>query len=235
MQPSIWSVFRRRWQDTRLQKSAWKTASEILLDVWEFLRESTPDRRRSLYGDMEYDWDHNVNTTSGGVSHRTRFLATLAGGPYQPTEPTVFQDMLKSLDIDFGEFTFVDLGSGKGRTLLMAAEFGFRRIVGVELLSDLHTIAQSNIQKSDYKDRIESICVDARDYTFPLEPLVIYLFNPLPSAVLNRVIENVAASLALAPRPLRIIYHNPVAQDVLADARFLRKIGSAYEYAIYSN
>ena len=88
---------------------------------------------------MEYDWEHRVNTTSGTVGWRERLLGVFHS-PYQPTDAALFQEMMASLPIDFSEFTFMDLGSGKGRTLLMASEYPFRRIVGVEILPELHRL-----------------------------------------------------------------------------------------------
>ena len=235
MGPTVWSVLAKRWSDSLARVGMIGAAQEIAADVWEFLKESTPQRKRSLYGDMEYDWEHESNTTSGGVTNRTRLLAALSGAPYQPTEPTLFREMLESLEIEFAEYTFIDLGSGKGRTLLMAAEFPFRRVVGVELFPELHQIAVENIAKSEHRERMEAVCMDARDYEFPAGPLLLYLFNPLPAAALERVVENLRNSLDAAPRAVRVIYHNPTCENVLAKASFLHKVSSTHQYAIYSN
>ena len=62
----------------------------IFRNLWRFLRDSTPERRRQRYGDMEYDWEHRVDTTSGTVGWRTRLLG-LFHSPYQPTEPVLFK------------------------------------------------------------------------------------------------------------------------------------------------
>src|SRR5258707_8821717 len=154
----------------------------IVSDFLGYLRDSTPERRRSRYGDMEYDWEHRVNTTSGGVGWRERLLGVFHS-PYQPTDAVLFREMMATLPIDFNQFTFVDLGSGKGRTLLMASEYAFRRIVGVELLPELHRIAQENLRKfKSEKQRsfhLESRGEDARSFIFPNEPIMLYLFNPL--------------------------------------------------------
>ncbi|QDT37699.1 class I SAM-dependent methyltransferase [Stratiformator vulcanicus] len=64
---------------------------------------------------------------------------------YNPTTASQFGSILESLPIDYEQFSFVDLGSGKGRVLLMASEFPFREVVGVELSSQLHEIAANNI------------------------------------------------------------------------------------------
>ena len=235
MQPNLWSVFRSRWRDTRARKSRSQAIREIGADIWEFLLDSTPQRRRARFGDLQYDWDHpGSNTTAGTVTTLTRLLAAVSGAPYQPSEPVLFEEMLRALALDYTQFTFVDIGSGKGRTLLMAAELGFRRVIGVELLPELHQVALANIAASGFSN-VESVCVDGRDFEFPPEPLVVYLFNPLPAAALSQAMSNLQQSLKQQPRPVKIIYHNPVSEDVLSSALFLKKSQATHQYAIYSN
>ena len=64
--------------------------------LWEFGRESTPERRRLRFGDADYDWDYRVNTTSGAVGWRDRLLG-MFHSEYQPTEPAAFHEMLDGL------------------------------------------------------------------------------------------------------------------------------------------
>src|SRR5438552_13937135 len=116
------------WKDHRRHDRFFPALWRLIVMLGEFVRDSTPSRRRQRYGDVQYDWDCRVNTTSATVSWRNR-LAGMFHSPYQPTEPSLFHEMLKALKIDFREFTFIDLGSGKGRVLLMAANYPFRRIV----------------------------------------------------------------------------------------------------------
>ncbi len=240
MEPSVDAVLWRRWRETRARKSFGSALREIGSDFWEFLRESTPERKRLRYGDVEYDWEHHgVDTTSATVTFRGRLIAALSGAPYQPTEPAAFRKMIEALNIDYQEFTFIDLGSGKGRTLLMASEFPFRRIIGVELVPELHHIAERNLAAFSSPEqkcsRLETVCGDAREFAFPPEPLLLYLFNPLPEAALAQVISNLRKSLDLIPRPIRVLYHNPLREEVLRDSGFLRKVDGKFEYAIYSN
>ncbi|MBV8894771.1 MAG: class I SAM-dependent methyltransferase, partial [Acidobacteria bacterium] len=137
----------------------------------DFIRDSTPERRRRRYGDVEFDWEYRVDTTAATLSFRNRLLGVFHSA-YEPTEPQSFHEMIRSLGIDYSQFTFLDLGSGKGRTLLMASEYPFRRIVGVELLPELHQVAEDNIRR--YKpalgNRVQSICADAARFEFPCEP-----------------------------------------------------------------
>ena len=207
-------------------------------ELWVYLRDSTPERRRSRYGDMEYDWEHRVNTTSGTVGWRERLLGMFYS-PYQPTEPAIFQDMMSSLPIDFGEFTFVDIGSGKGRTLLMASEYAFRRIVGVEILPELHRIAEENIRAytspTQRCSQIESVCADALEFALPEERLLLYLFNPLPVAALQLVLGKLERSLRQNPRELVVLYNNAVLEDCLSECRWLQRIASSDQFAVYRN
>ncbi len=212
------------------------TTSLLLRNLWNFARDSTPERRRQRYGDMDYDWENRVNTTSGAVSWRSRLLG-LFHSPYQPTDPALFHEMMASLPIDFSQFTFIDIGSGKGRTLLMASEYPFRKIVGVEILAELDRIAQENIlaYKSPAQrcSEIGAICADARDFELPDEPLVLYLFNPLPEAPLRQLMDRLGKSLVRSPRAVWIVYHNPLLETALGASGYLEKTGGTPQYSVY--
>lgn len=229
----------RDWWREHSRQSGTLTASTLLVDeLWTFLRDSTPERRRRRYGDMEYDWEHRVNTTSGKVDWRERLLGVFYS-PYQPTDSALFQEIMASLLIDFSQFTFVDLGSGKGRTLLMASEHPFRRIVGVEILSKLHRAALENIRayqsSTQQCKKIESLCTDVRDFDLPDEPLLLYLFNPLPDAGLAQVLTRLENSLHRNPRPLYVLYHNPLLEERLRGCPWLKQAVSMNQFAIYQN
>jgi|SRR5664279_2529906 len=203
----------------------------------ELLRDLSPTRRRSRYGDIDFDFDHSVDTTWATVPLRTRIRELLSGARYQPTEPFLFHQILQSLPIAPDGFTFIDLGSGKGRTLLMASAYPFRRIVGVELLAELDSIARQNIARfrGDQQQcfALESHAGDARDFAFPAEPTVLYLFNPFPEPVLRTVLANLRNSLTDFPRPVYVLYHNLVHERVFAECAWLQPICRTPQYAIY--
>jgi len=209
----------------------------LVHELWTFLRDSTPERRRRRYGDMEYDWEHRVNTTSGTVGWRERLLGVFHS-PYQPTDEALFKEMLASLPIDFSQFTFVDLGSGKGRTLLMASEYPFRRIVGVEILQELHRAAEENIlsyqSTTQQCTQVESVCADACEVELPEGPLLLYLFNPLPEAGLKRMLENLEALLLRHPRPVYVLYQNPLLERALEESSSLKRTGGTHQYSIHT-
>jgi SAM-dependent methyltransferase len=229
----------RAWWNQSVARQGWRqTLRTFTAEMWGFLRESTPDQRRRRYGDVEYDWDHGVDTTSATVHWRDRLLGVFHSA-YLPTEPALFHEMLQTLAIDFTGFVFIDLGSGKGRTLLMAADYPFRRIVGVELLPALHGVAQENLRKHTSAAQkccaLEAICGDACEFEFPAEPTVLYLFNPLPEAELATVIENLERSLEAHPRKVFVLYHNPLLERLLAHCGWLRKTQGTHQHSVYES
>jgi SAM-dependent methyltransferase len=240
--PQLRRAAHQWWNDIAAREGRRAASQRFLAAIWEFLRDSTPARLRQRYGDADYDWDHHVNTTSGAVSWRDRLLGVFHS-PYQPTEPALFHEMLGSLQqqshLDFREFTFVDLGAGKGRTLLLASDYPFRRIVGVELLPALHEIAQENLQKYSSESQkcfaLESICADATAFAFPVETTLLYLFNPFPESGLQRMLANLEQSLRKKPRPVYVLYHNPLLEHVLGESAALGKVGGTHQYSVYKS
>lgn len=241
----LWQGFHGWWREQARARGAWGASRALLLEFWEFVRDSMPERQRSRYGDVDYDWEHRVNTTAGTVGWRERLLG-LFHSAYQPTEPAAFREMMAALPVDFREFTFVDLGSGKGRTLLMAADYPFRRIVGVELLESLHRAAKENIEAYRAKiqagprehrvlreAQIEAVFMDATDFAFPETPLVVYLFNPLPEAGLRRAMRNLIDSWKRNPRAIWVVYHNPLLTHVLEEFSGLTKVSAGGGYDVF--
>jgi SAM-dependent methyltransferase len=214
-----------------------RTLAVLLEGAFEIARDRLPARRRLRYGDIDFDWDHRVDTTWSNLALRTRFRELLAGRGYQPSDPLTFHQLMAALPIDFSAFSFLDLGSGKGRALLMAADYPFRKIVGVELLPELHAIARDNVGRySSQRQQCREFrlhCGDARHFPLPPEPLVIFLFDPFPEEILREVIAGVERSLKEFPRPLFIAYQNPISGWVVADSSLFRKLVDTIQYAIY--
>jgi len=231
----------RWWKDNAAREGRVAATRRLLTAVAEFVRDSTPERRRQRYGDADYDWEHRVNTTSAAVGWRDRLLGVFHS-PYQPTQAALFHEMIGAVSaqagFDFQDFTFVDLGSGKGRTLLMASDYPFRRVVGVELLPALHHVAVDNLNKYHSESQkcfvLESIFADATEFVFPNEPILLFLFNPFPEAGLRRVIANLQQSLREHPRKVYLLYHNPLLENVLSESAVVKQIGGTHQYAVYA-
>ncbi len=232
---SFFGGLRTWWREGMRRYGLRRTARKFISDTWEFLCDSTPSRRRQRFGDIGFDLDHHVNTTSARLPLGTR-LRGLVCSPYQPTEPELFHEMMQALNLNWTDFTFIDLGSGKGRTLLMASDSPFRRIIGVEILPELHEVALENIRRQPRGcGAVEAICADARDFQFPAEPTLLYLFNPLPEPGLAAVIQNLERSLRDSPRTMYVVYHNPEHEHLLAQSATLKKIATTQSYVVYSS
>jgi SAM-dependent methyltransferase len=236
-QPTVISELGAWWREHRPRAGTFRTARSLLAIGWEFIRDSMPDRARQRYGDVDYDWEHRVDTTSANVSWRARLIGLL-NSSYQPIESPLFQEMLRTLGIEYRQFTFIDIGSGKGRPLLMASEYPFRRIIGVEFLPELNAIATKNIRKfPDERKRcrqIEARLADATTFEFPPEPLVVFMFHPLPESGFRRVIANLVESLRTNSRPVWLIYANPLYEHVVLKSGGFRKTAGTEQYTIFA-
>lgn len=239
--PAIFSTALAYWRERRGRDGSLAATRDVLTAIWEFARDSTPSRSRSRFGDADYDWDFHVNTTSGAVGWRDRLLGAFHS-LYQPTEPVTFREMIATFRHFSGafleDFTFIDLGSGKGRTLLMASDYPFRRIIGVELLPSLHRVAQQNIAayKSDSQQCfvLESVCGDATAFPLPAGPLLVYLFNPFSETGIRRTVENLKKALQSAPRPAFVLYHNPQLESVLLESGIFSKLAGTHQYSVFA-
>jgi hypothetical protein len=156
---------------------------------------------------------------------------------YQSAIVEVFSNLLAQLPIRYQEFVFVDLGSGKGRALLLASNLPFKEIIGVELSPALHQIACRNIeiyQESKQRCRlIRSICANAANTVFPDENLVIYLFNPFDEVVMKNVLRNIEDLLQRRLRPLYLCYLKPLCRKVFDQSNMLVVFRETERFVIY--
>jgi SAM-dependent methyltransferase len=142
---------------------------------------------------------------------------------YFAVAPSVFHAVLgllaERLRMDFGEYTFVDIGSGKGRALLLAAGYPFRQVIGVELSPELDRIARANIARYSGPELQAPITVvhgDAAGFRWPSGPLLVYLWNSFTQPVMEQVLESLRRSLTEVPRPLYVVYIHPELESLLS-------------------
>ena len=154
---------------------------------------------------------------------------------YQASSPEVFHRLMEALPIRHEEFVFVDLGSGKGRALLMAADYPFRKILGVEASATLHDIAKGNLSvcanPSQRCGNLEVVLSDAVQFPIPDGPVVLYLFNPFGEQPIARLVSNVERSLSRAPRELWIIYLNAEHRHLFERSASLQCVPSLAQFA----
>jgi SAM-dependent methyltransferase len=248
---SRWRAFVRHWRERVRYFGWWRSLLDLAATTGSAMLELMPSRRKARFGDLDYDWEHSVDTTRSNVGFRTQLLAGITGRPYFATEPWLFEQIMQALAFSvqqsgvspsvahgtLQDFTFIDLGSGKGRVLLMASEYPFKRIIGVEFMPELHRTAQKNIacypNDREQCRQIETVCMDAREFQFPDGPLVVYLFNPFPESTFAQVLENLRLSVEQAPRPVYIAYRFTEFENLLAQADWLKKLAGTEQWAVY--
>ncbi len=165
------------------------------------------------------------------------------GVDYHPTRTRPFRHLMDHLNIP-QDNVFVDFGCGKGRTLLLAMEYGFQRVVGIDFSKRLCDIAQRNIaiyrKKSMCRSKTEIILSDVVNYSIKDDESIFYIFNPFDRVVLKKVLLNIRWSLELNSRKIWLIYYNPIWCDVIAEQKpFLSKKGEfdaeGHQIFVYEN
>jgi len=145
--------------------------------------------------DQSYDKKHGTDT--GGIvptrnldisDAYTRWQANL----FLASPARITRYMIESLDIRPEEFTFVDYGSGKGRTTLVAAEYPFKEAVGVEISAELTDVARKNaaLMSAGGGLACEPVFVeaDARQFELPAGDLILHMYHPFGQDILREVL-----------------------------------------------
>lgn len=132
------------------------------------------------------------------------------GLEYASHHPRIIRSALAALPIRPELYTFINLGCGKGRVLLVASEWPFRRIVGVEFAPPLANVARKNLQRCRWLSQrcreLTVVTMDALDYKLPRGPKVLYLANPFFPKVTAQVMANIERSFQDAPHELFVLF-----------------------------
>lgn len=136
-----------------------------------------------------------------------------SGEGYEPTHVVLFARMAALLPADLKDYVFVDVGAGKGRVVLLASSYPFKKIIGVEFARELYTIMQENARRyrnpAQRCSNIQLLCMDIADFSLPEDRLVIYLYNPLMSKFVEDFIEKIRLSYVSCPRKIIVLFYNP--------------------------
>jgi Methyltransferase domain len=183
-----------------------------------------------------FDLEHGVDTSG------LLFAEHLASGhphddhinAYWGTAPSGFrgildqwQQVLAGTPYSIEGYTFLDIGCGKGRVLMLASDAPFQRIVGVELNPALTAIAESNLAKWGAAARgnaaphlcsdIDILNVDALLVPIPDSPVVLYIYNSFNLYVMLPLLDRLQALALARSTPIDLIYATPQ-QAPLVDA-----------------
>jgi SAM-dependent methyltransferase len=134
----------------------------------------------------------------------------LARWQYGPINPDFFREIMRAGPADLHRLTFLDVGSGKGLALMLASEYRFRRIVGVEMSKELNEVARRNLAAyaKNGGSQVEThlICADFNLLALPLEPTFYFLNNPFPEHLAHEAVSHFEASFAANPRDAWVLW-----------------------------
>jgi hypothetical protein len=199
-----------------------------------------PARRRWAELDRGFDRLHGVDTA--GIVPLQALEITSAnkdlGHRYQATSPDGFRALMDAFELDVEQLTFVDLGAGKGRAMLLASELPFRRVIGVEFAPALCEVAKSNVERfSSPRQRcheFEVVCADAAEWELPHEPILVYIYNSFEEPLMRAVLAHLSRSVSERPRRVLLAFVNRRIDDsALTEAGWRRVVqhqhGELYE------
>jgi hypothetical protein len=169
-----------------------------------------------------FDLRHGVDTsgligktllTSGHI--HDRFITG-----YWGTSPSLLKGVLErwneflaGTSYTLSDFAFIDIGSGKGRVVMLASDYPFRQIIGVELSPALATIAKKNLDiwKQSIHACNDLTVLNADALTVPIydEPLLVYLYNPFDAPVIQLFLDRLQSLALTRTNPIDLIYARP--------------------------
>ncbi|UBU09370.1 methyltransferase domain-containing protein [Nonomuraea gerenzanensis] len=185
-----------------------------------------PVRLRSLRGRLArllYDQRYGVSTADFadladfGLDHPDRVY-------YSPAHWGTLRRALPVRDVG-AQDVFLDLGAGKGRMVLEAAgNYPFKQVIGVELSPELAEVARANLVTTRLRTRarkVEIVQSDVLDYDIPDDVSVVFLNNPFRGRTFAAAMDRLLDSADRNPRPITVIYFNPVEEaHLLSTGRF---------------
>ena len=183
-------------------------------------------RRKRSSGVPEPEPTHPFDTaemteTSGfiaGEHLRTGTAADLYNTAYYAISPSTLKAALALVPAELDSYTFIDLGCGKGRALLVANQFAFRRVIGVEISPKLCQQARANVGRHP---RITIVEQDAANFDYPSGPLVIYFYNPFLRPFLKRVLKRIQHQWEKDPRQVFVLSAFPAYPKLMSRLPFL--------------
>jgi SAM-dependent methyltransferase len=222
------------------RKVAW------VLEQWKW-RYFTYRHKKQARLNLVFDRQHGIETAmeipleTAGVPPAD---VARGNGVYRPVTEKLFRAAIASIGINASKFTFVDIGSGKGKVLFMAADLPFKRIVGIEYAAGLHEAAVRNVatyqSKTQQCKHIEPVHADALEYELPDGPLVLFIFNALPKEIMRDLLNKLDADAASQQdRPILLIYTNlrTVAEvgNVFSGLKNLQVIRQVRNFVVIAN
>ncbi|GAA3749290.1 class I SAM-dependent methyltransferase [Terriglobus aquaticus] len=148
---------------------------------------------------------------------------------YHGTAPSLFRKLMAQWQPHrrhpLQQTAFVDVGAGKGRAMLLAAELPFRRILGIELHPALAASARRNLERFQRQQtrktedrpsipmRLEE--ADVMRLRMPAGPCCVFLFNPFDLVLMDRFLDKLTRDFQGREDDLDLLYVNDEQRDLM--------------------
>jgi 16S rRNA G966 N2-methylase RsmD len=170
---------------------------------------------RYVISDLTFDLKYKIDTINTAQLDALKIDSPnkTVGNYYEGTNAYIFQKMISQVRLEPSRVTFVDFGSGKGKAMFMAAERGFRKVIGVEFSIELVETCRKNLEifkaKSKSKTEFQILHMDASEYEIPPEANLLFFSNPFNEELTRKVIGNILKSYAQTPREVWVVHLHP--------------------------
>ena len=187
-----------------------------------------------------FDRDYNVTTQAilflNDLDPDTVGDAGAHATHYQAVPVADFRAMLETLP---GEIirtsTFVDIGAGMGRAVILAAEYPFKQVIGLEISAALYEVARENLERAPREKRacrdLRLVRADARMWRYPAGDLVAFLFNPFDGEALRATLGSIVNRSDAGATWL--LYHTPVEESIVTEFPSFELIASFGDCRVY--
>ncbi len=199
-----------------------------------------------MAADLLYDMRYGVDTLKESALQELSIDGDnrIRGTNYVPARVLALRQLFKILKPIFTkDRVFVDIGSGKGRVMMIASEYGVKEARGIEFAHELSELSKKNWAIYQYKTHAKTGFKvyegDVVDYEIRPDEDIFFMNNPFDETVLNRLLDNLCVSLRQNRRPVFIIYFCPTRSDVIEQRKEFNRIQTGkvwgYDFALYTN
>lgn len=191
----------------------------FLLDNWDF-KIAWYMIKQEIRGERKY----KINTVGADelIDLEELGIDVSHSAIYMPVSFNLLEEIFEQIPVTQRNH-FLDLGSGKGRALCMAAYHGFKQVTGLDFSRNLCEIAKANLTKTRISIPSFNFTIvnnDAFYFEIPDDVDCIFLFNPFDEIIMSGVVNNIFESLQNNPRKIKVIYVNPLHKEQFLKAGY---------------
>jgi SAM-dependent methyltransferase len=189
--------------------------------------------RKSKRSNPIHPFDQEFHVDTSGHLQGTVLGLGRGGDPssntgYGGSQPSMSRTALSVIP-NPERLSFVDIGCGKGRALIVASEFPFRSVVGIEIAPELVRIAKNNaaVIAREHPGRplitlVEGSALDV--HNLPSGDLVVYLYTPFGENSTEQLRKNIEYLLSQEPRTVYVVSCNPIWAESFDRSPMLKRI-----------